>query len=363
MRPRAILGTLAACAVAIAAATHARADTPPNLWDEPRHPGAMVEYAVHVTASQMLFRVYEAQHAPLLLTPEQAQVWKAQRIRMLEQVRELLSGAQNASDPYVRYDRAWLAMETVSPQEEYPLPLARASLLEALAILEPLSKELGQTQLASNVWQRLAECYVRLERPLDEIHAYDQELALATEDGERVTPLLNQGEAYMRTGQIDSAVQQFREVLRLSSLLPYGNEHGILAQWDIAVGLDRSGDARGGLEAARVALHMDSRFRLRGLFPISVFNANVYFVPEYEREWYLGLGEAALALDETTASAAANDLQNAEEHMKAYVERAKPDDRWLDLAKKRLADVHARRADADKRASKEKTPKAADVDF
>ena len=343
-----------ACVTALAVAGAARADTPPSFWSDAKHPGATREYALHVDASQVLLRASYAQHPPLGLTFEQAQQWKAQRRRMLETLRDSLAGTENARDPYLRYDRAWLALEIVAPQEDFPLPIARASLLDAVAILEPLAKELGRAPLSSEVWRKLAECYVRLERPEDEIRAYDEELARATDEDDRATPLLNQGEAYMRTGQVELAVQQFREVLRLSALMPYGNDIGILAQWDIAVGLDRGGDARGALEAARVALHMDGRFGLRGLFPVSVFNSEVYFVPDYERDWYLGLGEAALALDEATASAAATDLSNAEAHYKAYVDSAHPGDRWLDLGKKRMTELHSRRTEAEKRARTER---------
>jgi hypothetical protein len=180
----------------------------------------------------------------------------------------------------------------------------------------------------------------------------------------------------MRNGNIDEAVTQFREVYRLAGMSPTGNEVGVLAQWDLALALDRSGDESGAIAAARTATRMDARCLAisklhtvmlqstcnqddvafvivpSGLFPISEENDAVYFVPPYERAWYLALGREALALDASKPRDAAEHWKWAETQMMTYVNQATVHggDKWLDLAKKRLDAIRKRRADADKRA-------------
>ncbi len=213
----------------------------------------------------------------------------------------------------------------------------------AIALLEPLAKEFEGTLFAAEIWQKLAECYVRVERTPDEIRAYDEVIKRAVVAEGTATPMLNQAEAYMRNGEVDVAVSQFREVYRLAGMMTSGNELGVLAQWDLAVALDRSGDVRGAISAARAAVHMDARclavstmhtvkiyasckdadiaFVLvpAGLFPVSEENDSVYFVPKYERSWYLALGREALALDGDKPREIAENWKRAETEMMSYM--------------------------------------------
>ena len=64
----------------------------------------------------------------------------------------------------------------------------------------------------------------------------------------------------MRLGRVDDALATFREVLRLCGELPNTPSVGstyVLALWDVAVALDRSGDPRGALETAAKASRVD----------------------------------------------------------------------------------------------------------
>jgi hypothetical protein len=82
---------------------------------------------------------------------------------------------------------------------------------------------------------------------------------------------------------------------------------------------------------------------------------NVFFVPDWEREWYFALGEAA-------AAAAANDARDeahfwaaAEHHWEIYLAHsaaAGESDRWAPIARARLGRARAVRLDAEKRAAK-----------
>ncbi len=87
---------------------------------------------------------------------------------------------------------------------------------------------------------------------------------------------------------------------------------------------------------------------------ISPLNPGVYFVPDYEREWYTALSDAALALNEQDKPRAVALLwRDAEKHMAAYVRGAEGHvggDKWLDVARKRLEALGKRREEADKRA-------------
>ena len=186
----------------------------------------------------------------------------------------------------------------------------------AIELLEPLTKSFDGTLFGQEVWLKLAECYVQVERTPDEIRAYDEVIARAVVPEGTITPLLNQGEAYMRAGEVDAAVPQFREVYRLAGMSPTGNEVGVLAQWDLALALDRSGDEHGAIAAAKTATQMDARCLVvtklskrgpttkctvgddlgkdeegrddavayvdlpQGLFPVSKDNPTVYFVPD-----------------------------------------------------------------------------------
>lgn len=344
-------------------AKSASADTPPNVWDLAKNPNAYQQWREHVRLSQS--------------------------VEMLDELKEIggrtneahraaaLAVAQTALDESIAPKTPWLLFDQAA------ITMARASILKsrdewqkAIALLEPLTKSFDGTLFGQEVWLKLAECYVQVERTPDEIRAYDEVIARAVVPEATITPLLNQGEAYMRAGEVDAAVPQFREVYRLAGMSPTGNEVGVLAQWDLALALDRSGDEHGAIAAAKTATQMDARCLAvtklhtvvvtnkckdediaflvvpQGLFPVSEENESVYFVPTYERDWYLALGREALAVDSTSAKDAADHWKWAETEMMSYVSKATihGGDKWLDLAQKRLDTIRKRRLEADKRA-------------
>jgi tetratricopeptide (TPR) repeat protein len=338
-------------------ATSARADTPPNIWDLAKNPNAYDQYARHLQIEREIDLVSE-------LTADPQDIAKLQIPLSIDHARTIIE-EEGPKDVWLRFDEGWVLMK-------------REQWAQAIPILEEVAKELASKPFSQEVWERLAECYVRVERTDDEIRAYDEVLARAATDTERITPLLNQGEALMRSGAIDTAVEQFREVLRLSAAQVNASSVYTLAQWDLAVALDRSGDPRAGLDAARAAVRLDGRYigvvggRVvlsstpdphvtlyivpPGLYAISEQNEEVYFVPNYERDWYLALGYEALALEAGVSSSLAH-WRDAETHMMTYITQAtlhaadthKPDT-WLDLGQKRLDDIRRRRANAQKQA-------------
>jgi len=344
---------------ALLVVSSARADTPPTIWDLAKNPHAFEQRAQHVEMERDIDLVTE-------LAGDPKDVAKLQTLLSVDRARTLIEGATGPKDAWMRYDEAWVLMK-------------RDQWGRAIPLFEQVAKELGNQYFSLTVWERLAECYVHMERTDDEIRAYDEVLARATYDLERMTPLLNQGEALMRSGDADGAVRQFRDVLHLSGTQVNANDIDMLAQWDLAVALDRSGDARSATLAARAAVRTDGRYigvingvavmlskpdpRVTfyvvppGLYAISEENKDVYFVPQYEREWYLALGYEARALDADVTRSLA-DWRAAETHMMTYVTEATKHavqtnhpDTWLDLGRIRLDAIRVRRADAQKRAS------------
>jgi hypothetical protein len=348
----------------------ASADMPPNIWDLGKNPNAYQQWREHVRLSQsveMLDTLKEIGgetnliHRPVALVVAQA----------------ALDESVAPKTPWLLYDEAAIRMHRAT------VVATRPEWQKAIALLEPLTHDFGGTLFGQEVWLKLAECYVQVERTADEIRAYDEVIARAAVPEANITALLNQGEALMRAGEAETAVSQFREVYRLAGISAVGNDVGVLAQWDVALALDRSGDERGALAAAKTAVHMDARcvvatkrrmsgvttkcnvgdalgdddevaFLLlpQGLFPVSKDNHGVYFVPDYERSWYLALGRQALATEAASPREAADQWKWAETEMMTYVSEATlhTGDKWLDLAKKRLDSIRKHRLEADKRA-------------
>ncbi len=319
--------TVAVMLATIGAASTARADTPPTFWDLGKNPDAFAQRRQHLALEADIDAADELAGDPQLVA-------RAHTIMAEDHARVLAESWKGPKDKWLRFDDAWVAMR-------------RGDYTGALPLLEKLAKDFDGSLFATEVWQKLAECYVRLERTDDEIRAYDQVLARATTDAERMTPLLNQGEAYMRRGDADEAVSQFRELLELASRTG-SVDISLLAHWDLAVALDRSGDFRSALEAARTTVRMTKA----AILVISPINTTVYFVPDYEREWYLALGHAALALDADGPRTAADQWRASEAAMTTYVNEATRhgNDRWLALARQRLDEIRKRRVAADKNA-------------
>jgi tetratricopeptide (TPR) repeat protein len=175
-------------------------------------------------------------------------------------------------------------------------------------------------------------------------------LRRATEELPRATPTLNLAETEMHLGNLKEAIEGYREALRIAGRMPT-RETAPLAVWGLAVALDRSGDRVGAEREARFALQLEKSMGMRNLLR----STDVFFVPDYEVLWYEALGEGVRARDATTATEAVRHWRAAEKCLSDYVrdgERAK--DRWLDIARARLAAVKAEREKADKKRAKEK---------
>lgn len=238
----------------------------------------------------------------------------------------------------------------------------RTDLLQkAIDVLAPAADADPNAPATTQALDTLVYAYAKMNRPREELATWRRYIPRLVQDGTRVVAMMNMGEAEMRLGYVDDALGTFREVMRLCGTLP--NTIGIgstyvLALWDLAVALDRSGDPRGALDAASKAASISvigSEGRPVSGADLIARDPSVFFVPEWERQWYLALLASAEARDAKDPRDAAAAWTEAEQRWDAYVERAAADktqDSFLRIARLRQAQVHSKRIAAEKVAAK-----------
>jgi tetratricopeptide (TPR) repeat protein len=312
---------------ALAFAPDAFADTPPSRWETAKEPRARELYDVHVQARRLIVGD-SRQEAGDEVAHE----------RDLDRARILLeqAGAERSPDVRLRFDLGEV-YHGLKRQER------------AIAVLRPALAEHPNHPAALEAMLILATAYAKLDRSAEERDAYRWYLARVTDDRARTNVLLNLAEAEMHLGNIDEAVLTYRETLQLTNELPNTPsvlETGILAVWGLAVALDRSGDPYGALEQARLATRLDQEERLIGK------GANVFFVPEYERDWYLALAATVHAREEKKPREALKHWLNAEAHWDTYVTQGtRNGDRWLAIARRHRDQVRVQRVAVEKRVA------------
>jgi tetratricopeptide (TPR) repeat protein len=334
-------------------ASHAHGDTPPTGWDCARDPATRARWALHVRVEQMLAPPPSSDDVPPL---ELRRGYELQ----LERARAMLEAAdaEHSPDVRLRFDLGAVYVELGERQRRDDM------YQRAIAILAPAVDAEPDHPATTKALERLADAYAHLDRAPDELSAWRRHLARVSDDRTRVGEMMNMGEAEMRLGHVDDALATFREVLRLCGELPNtGGATYVLTLWDLAVALDRSGDPGGALETAAKASAMVSiastgmQMRGRTLIapPVRGGDPAVFFVPEWQREWYLALGSAAAARSARDARDARALWADAEEHWDVYLagsSAAGSSDPWLAVARVRRDQVHAERIATEKRAAK-----------
>jgi tetratricopeptide (TPR) repeat protein len=325
MRRRAVFAVLATAASLASLASldvrTARADTPPSVWDRARDPDVETSYRLHVEVERRL-----AQRGRFDIGESQALTARA----MLER-----ANAATSPDVRLRFDLGYVYLVL----QEYG---KSAEVLKSALAMAP------NHPAAEENWLRLAFACGHVGDHECERHSYVEVLRRATEDVPRATPVLNLAETEMHMGNLKEAVLGYREALRIAGHMPAG-ETAPLAVWGLAVALDRSGERVEAERQARFAQELERSMGMRNLLR----STDVFFVPDYEINWYEGLGAAARAREATSVVLAARLWRAAEASFREYVQKAEPaKDRWLDLAKARLATASAEREKAEKRAAK-----------
>jgi tetratricopeptide (TPR) repeat protein len=341
----------------------AAAETPPSVWDVAKDPAERDRWALHV-------RIERLMHPPLgeggLRFDDDLRLEAA--CAMLEE-----ADAAHSPDVRLRYDLGIVYSELATRQHRNDL---QQKVIDVLApVLEAPATPPGPDDgAATPALEALVYAYAKLARPREELAAWRRYIPRLIDDRVRATAMMNMGEAEMRLGRVDDALGTFREVLRLCGELPNTPAIGstyVLALWDVAVALDRSGDPRGALDTAAKASHVDLGGRT-GAYLIAK-DPDVFFVPEWERLWYLALGAEASAREAADPRDAASLWAAAERAFVEYVASASGSaivsagagasvsanvigpggrDPWLPIARVRLQYVQAQRAAAEKRGEK-----------
>jgi tetratricopeptide (TPR) repeat protein len=328
--------------VATSLAGFARAETPPSVWDLAKDPAERDRWALHV-------RVERLMHPPVseggLRFDDELRLEAA--CAMLEE-----ADAAHSPDVRLRYDLGTVYSELATRQRRNDL---QEKVIDVLApVLE--AAPAPDDGAATSALEALVYAYAKLARPREELATWRRYIPRLIDDRVRATALMNMGEAEMRLGRVDDALGTFREVLRLCGELPNTPAVGstyVLALWDVAVALDRSGDPRSALDTAAKASHVDLGGRT-GAYLIAK-DPDVFFVPDWERLWYLALGAEASAREATDPRDAASLWSAAVRALGEYVARAVGaggHDPWLAIARVRLEHVQAERAGAEKRGAK-----------
>jgi tetratricopeptide (TPR) repeat protein len=325
----------------------ARADTPPSPWTVAKDPTTRTAWETHLEYERQI-AVAEVIKGAARLPFDNGHLYVERAKGILED-----ADARHSSDPRLRFD----------------LGLCYERLGDHIAAAEVLAEALARWPghpAAEEAWLQYAFANAHLERPLEERRAYERYLALATEAPRRMVPMLNMAEADMRAGDLEAATAGYRAVLQGGAGLPNTQSNvqtSALAKWGLAVALDRQGDAYGAARAAKEATEMDpppydtktyaSASRLHNT--VILDEVAVFFVPAYERKWYLALGEAELAKSEADPRHALEHWRSTERLWVQYLtgaRAAKTPDRWTRIAERRLEVAKARRAEIEARAAK-----------
>jgi tetratricopeptide (TPR) repeat protein len=348
------LGVIAVLAT-VAGAGPARSETPPTAWDVAKDPAARATYEMHVTVRELL----AMHHKALIETERRGAIEECATTLFIEKARILLETAPAKlleRDVRLRFDLG---------EVQYLLCNNQA----AIGTLKDAVASAPDDPAAPGATLTLAFAFAKLgNHPKDERDAYRAYLAKSVSDPERPAVLLNMAEAEMHLGELDESIATYREAERAGNAFSSGTT-AVSSVWGLAVALDRAGDPRGALETARRAEELDpNEYEIRD--PEHGGDPGIFFVPLYEREWYLALGATARThVPGTEARDVAGAWARAAQHWDKYVAGVEMDllkkgdapgrellERWHALAKSHLERAKAERAAAEKRIPRTKKP-------
>ena len=318
-----------AMAVTLVAAA-AAADTPPSVWEPASDPAAAEAYELHAHVAARLAGNRTGR-------VELDEIELRAVLPMLQR-----AGAEKSRYPLLRFDLGNV-YEGLGNHRR------------AAEIFRGAIADFPDHPIVERAWLYLAMACGHIGDHACERSSYVQVLRIETEDLHRATPTLNLAETQMHLGDLKEAVEGYREALRIAGRTP-SRDTAPLATWGLAVALDRAGDRAAAEKEARFALEIE---RSMGGNVSLLRSKNVFFVPEWELHWYEGLGAIALARAATSTRDALVSWRAAEKSFGAYVAMATKDDRWLPLAKVRLAQVKVDRERVEKAAPRDAAPRAA----
>jgi tetratricopeptide (TPR) repeat protein len=324
----------------LASSSLAIADTPPSHWDRARDPRIGEDWDLHFRVSAFLWSSPRESEDERIRKREAAESW-------LEE-----GHAESSPDVRLRFDLG----EIYEYLKHY---------VRAVEVLEQALKMEPDHPAATSAWSSLASAYAHLDRSHDELGAYDAFLARTSSVTGRATVLGNRAEAEMRLGHLDESILGYKDAIAVAESISGLRSlfiADVLARWGLAVALDRSGDATAGAREAALAAQLDPGHG--GNWPAGSIIGNdfgddvvVFFVPDYELFYYLGLGMAEHAKQATDPRLATALWRKTEVIWGKYVAGAElwdgqhkdRPDRWLPLARVHLARAQKQRVAAEKR--------------
>ena len=299
----------------------ARADTPPSAWDIAKDPATRSAYELHVRVERLLYPSSDGSDGAELGLG----IVRMRELRLEAAKATLEAGIRDGGEGSERLqvDLALVleALATIQQHDEWHRQVA-----DLLAPLADRPEGFGGNPAPL---EALATAYAWLDRPREEVPIWRRYVGAVTDDRRRVSPLVNLGEAEMRLGDLTGAMAEFRTAIdiceELAGAASLDAEYA-LALWDLSVALDRAGDSSVALDTVRRAkrwtwLEEGPLGLVRTVTGWDVIrdHVDVYFVPAWEREWYLAMGEAADAESAPDAAARAGSWATVEEHWKAYL--------------------------------------------
>lgn len=320
---------LAVALALVLVSTSARAEGPPSRWERAKEPEKIEDYRLHKSAQRMF---------PLI-----------------EDMR------RHRPDLYERYTRdlvtsldSWDAAHSDDLRLRVDLGRAlheRRDHKRAIEVLRSAIEKDPNHPMMEDAWFVLGLSCGSLGDHECEREAYMKTLDLETEETSRMTPTLNLSEVEMHLGHLKESIALYNETLRLSARASASYTNA-LAEWGLAVALDRAGERNAAERAAKRAIEIATSIHRENILR----DSGVYFYPDYEVTYYEGLGAVTLARGAGSAHDAAIYWALAERKFEQYVrgaERTNPQDRFLGAAKARHASCKAEREKAEKKRAKE----------
>ncbi len=328
MDPRRLV-CLAVVAVSALAAP-ARADTPPTVWDSAKNRSARPDYRLHTeTVERIMVERQMPQDGP-------------RGAHLARAIMELEAGnARDSRDVRLRFDLGQAYQRARRHKD-------------AVDVLLPALESAPDHTAAPEAWWSLALAAAYIEDSALEKRAYIAFIERTRDETARHTGRLNLAETEMRLGNLRTAIAGYEDAIGLASQAAWSSDTYALALWGLAVARDRAEDPTGALREATRALAADPQMHRIQRDP------NVFFVPAYERLWYVGLGHMAGAAGATRPIEQLAAWESAARTWQLYLRAAAPTERWLPLAKAHLARSERERDLAKKRVAKLPTPPPSD---
>jgi tetratricopeptide (TPR) repeat protein len=279
----------------------------PNAWEIAKNPRVMDEFAVHVAVQRFLLELEVLQcESTRPLSPTDRAICLSTVARAKTMVSDQI--AKGGSGPTMQFDLGAVLY-------------AQGENAKAAATLRDALTKFPNADGAHAAWLTYAFANSKLDRPDLECEGWDHYLAEEPNPGRRLVPTLNRAEANMRGHRLTEAIEDYRLVEQLAGTTIGTTETGVLAVWGLAIALDRQGDARGAAEQARIVSRMDPESPFRRKRAI-LDSDGVYFVPAYEKFWYLALAATEDAKQAGSAEESAREWAHVVALWNAYIEPA-----------------------------------------